>query len=341
MSVRKHRKHSWSRSALAALGAVVLGITVACAPGSESGGESGGGAVRIGSAGEGGTYYYLATGMSQLLKKNTDLRSSAVSTAGGTENLRRVASGDLDLALATVLDLEAVLKGDKFDIDDFRLLATGHLTVMQPVVRMDSGITSLAEMAKPGRRLGVGEPGSAIQPLADIYLKAHGTAVEQVTGFEVSQSDAAAAMKDGQLQGAYFGGGVPLSAVTDLTTTGEYRVLPIDDATFRVYREATAIKETTVPADTYQGQPKEIATVGIPTILAVGKDMPEQQARTIVEAVQNNIGQLEKVHPAGAEYTVDNAFIGRDYIEGKVGLKYHPGAIASYEERGAWKPLAS
>ena len=302
----------------------------------ENTGKQGDGSIRIGTAGEGGTYYYLGTAFAQELRDEADITANSVATAGGTENIRRVVSGDLDLAFATIDDFKTVMGDDGRSEDELRTLGTGHLTVQQPVVTDASGITSVKEMAKSGNRLGVGEPGSAVQLNASLLLGAHGMKIGDVDGFEVSQSNAAEEMKNGQLDGAYFGGGIPLASITDLMASGSYTVLPADKKSIDYWSEHTAYVKTTIPAGSYKGQKKDLPAVGQPTVLVVSNKMPDDLAHDVIEVLQTRGPEMGDIHPAATEYSVKNAFRDREFIEQKAGLKYHPGAIKWYEENDAW-----
>ncbi|WP_375000630.1 TAXI family TRAP transporter solute-binding subunit [Aeromicrobium sp. CTD01-1L150] len=318
---------------IAALSAAL--VLSACTTDGGAGGDDG--SVRIGTAGEGGTYYYLGTAFAQELRDEAEITADSVATAGGTENIRRVGSGDLDLAFATIDDFKTVMADDEWSEDDFTTLGTGHLTVQQPVVAADSGITTLEEMAQPDNRLAVGEPGSAVQLNAALLLGAYEVGVEDVNGFEISQAAAAEELKNGQLDGAYLGGGVPLAAITDLTTSGSYRVLPADQKTIDYWSENTAYVETTIPAGSYDGQEEDLTAIGQPTVLVVSSEMSEELAHDIIEVFQTRGPEMGDVHPAATEYTVENAFRDRDFIEDEAGLSYHPGAIKWYEENDAWE----
>lgn len=77
----------------ALLGAVLmLGVLTGCA--------SGGDRVRIGTAGSGGTYYAYGTVLSQIFAGDGETSYEVKDTAGSAANLRLLADGYLELAIA-------------------------------------------------------------------------------------------------------------------------------------------------------------------------------------------------------------------------------------------------
>ncbi|MGM7666536.1 TAXI family TRAP transporter solute-binding subunit [Microbacterium sp. A93] len=308
-----------------------LAVLTACtAAGQES--ES----FQIGTANEGGTYYYLGTAFAQEIRDDTGLAADSVATAGGTENVRRVASGDLDLAFASIDDYLRVMEDEGRTGGELQILGTGHLTIQQPVVTSSSGIGTLEEMNQPGNRISVGEPGSAIQLFSALSLGAHGMQPDDLEAFEVSLTSATEEMKNGQLDGAYMAGGAPLAAITDLMTGGDFQVLPTDQKTLDYWDENTAVVETEIPAGTYDGQEEALPAAGSPTLLLVSSDMPEERAYEIIRVFHENGPEMGDVHPAAEEYTIENAFRDAEFIVGEAGLQYHPGAIKWYEENDSW-----
>lgn len=333
------RRQTYSPLIGSAMAATVILLASACGTGEgEEQGESGTDSVRMGTAGEGGTYYYLGTAFAQEMRNDLGILADSVATAGGTENLRRVASGDLDLAFSTIDDFMVVMQDEDRTPEEFKLLGTGHLTVQQAVVSSGSGIETIEQLAQPENRLGVGEPGSAVQHNAELILGAYGLTTEDVEAFEVSQSAAAEEMRNGNLDGAIFGGGVPLAAITELMTAGNFEVLEMDQTTIDHWSANTAYVEALIPAGSYDGQDEDITSIGQPTVLVVPSEMDDSMAYDLIRVIQESGQDLEDAHPAATEYTIENAFRDREFIEVEAELNYHQGAIDWYEENDAWEP---
>lgn len=171
-------------SAALAFGLAVAALGCALAPGSGGGGggEGGGQNLLIGTAGEGGTYFYVGQGMAAVIKEHTDLAATSQGTAGGTENVRRISSGDMDIGITAPDDVQRTIDDGTADPSKFRVLMSGHATVTHIAVRADSEFESLEDLLTKGRRLGVGEPGSNVQNEASGVLEVYGLSLEDVKG---------------------------------------------------------------------------------------------------------------------------------------------------------------
>lgn len=326
----------WTVAACASL----LGMTAAAvgcgAPGGASGGDSN--SVLIGTAGEGGTYFYVGQGMARALDKNTDLAATSQGTAGGTENLRRLSTGDMDVAFAAPADLERVIEDGTADVSKMRILMSGHGTVSHVAVRADSDITSLDQLFVEGRRIGVGEPGSNVQNMSIDLLEIFGLTMKDIKPSELAQSDQAKALQNKELDGAVLGGGIPLAAASEIGTNVGVRILPVPDDVFAEIKKVDPAQyQVEIPAGTYKGTDEAVPSYAYPSLIIVRSDMSEDQAYQITKTILEQHDQIAKVHPSGAEYTLDNAFRSADYYTQDLGLKFHPGAVKYYNEKDAWE----
>jgi uncharacterized protein len=318
------------------VGLVVVASGCSLAPGSGGGGGEGGDLV-IGTAGEGGTYFYVGQGMASVIEEYTDLTATSQGTAGGTENARRISSGDMDIGLASPDDIERTIEDGTVDPANLRVLMSGHPTVTHIAVREDSEYRSLEDLLTEGQSLGVGEPGSNIQYEASNVLEVYGLTVDDVEGAPLSQSEQATALQNGEIEGAFLGGGVPLAAASEVATNVGVRILPIPDEVLGRYLERNPDEFAyVIPGGTYEGTPDDVQTTAYATIVLVRADLPDDEAYEVTKAIHEHPDEIAEVHPAGGEYTLDNAFIKADYYTGELGLQFHPGAVNWYEEQGVW-----
>ena len=89
--------------------------------------------------------------------------------------------------------------------------------------------------------------------------------------------------------------------------------------------------ETTLPGGTYQGVDSNLTVIGVPNVLVASSEMPDDLAYAITKAMFENIGDLQAVHPAAKQTTVD-------FTLSATPIPLHPGAIRYYEETGATVP---
>lgn len=315
---------------------------VGCGGGSAQDGASGGGQVDsllIGTAGEGGTNYFVGQGIAAVIENNTDLSATSQRTAGGTENARRITSGDMDVGIVAPADVESTLEDGTVDPSEVRILMSGHATAIHVAVREDSDYESMDELFAEGRRIGVGEPGSAVQPLASDVLALYDLTFEDIAAQELAQDQQATALQNSTIAGAVLGGGVPLSAASQVGTEVGVRILPFTDEALEEYQELQPGNfRYVIPGGTYEGTPDDVQTSAFPSTLLVSADLPDDVVYEVAKTIHENTGGIEDVHPAGAEWTTENAFRATDYYtdEDRAGLEFHPGAVRWYEEQGVW-----
>lgn len=329
----RRKRRFWLVGIVTLLAATLYG----CGGGDEAANEGEVDSVLLGTAGEGGSYYFIGQGIADVINNQTDISATAQSTAGGTENSRRIVAGDMDLGLLRTVDLEGTIEDGTVDVADLKAVASGHANVTQPTVRADSDIETMDELFSEGMRIGTGEPGSGIQADARDLLAAHDLTLDDIQSAPLSQSEQATALQDDTIDGAVLGAGIPLAAVSEVASTSGARILPAtDDFIERMREYQPDLFPFEIPGGTYDGIEEPVPAFATPVVLVVRSDMPDDTVYELVQTIQQNTEEIAQIHEGGAEYTMDNAFRGADYYTEDLGLEFHSGAIQWYEEQGVW-----
>jgi len=316
--------------------AATLALASLTACGSSGGAASD--AMQIGTGGQGGTYYFVGVGMAQTLSKHTDLEVDAQASAGGLENVRAVASGKQQMGFVAPSDLADAFEDGTASPDDVQLLMAGHSNILQITVREDSAIETMEDLFQPGNSIGVGEPGSVIQSLAEVFLGAFDLTLEDIKPVKLSQEGMAQALLDNETDGAILGGGIPTASIESVNTTAGVRILPAPDGLLeKLQAKVPSMVSATIPEGTYEGVPA-VETVADPVLLIASADVSEDDGYQIVKAIQTHTEELAKVHPSGAFYDAKDSFLAHDFLTGELGMEFHPGAVRWYEEKGVWPP---
>ncbi|MBI4764343.1 MAG: TAXI family TRAP transporter solute-binding subunit [Deltaproteobacteria bacterium] len=296
--------------------------------------------ISLGSGDPGGTWYHIGNGISKVLNDhNRGWKMAPEATAGGTENLRRVARGELDLGITHITDLLGNLKQKQVSPNDFRLLMAAHVSIAHFVVLKNSrfGRDDLAKIMTKGIRIGAGEPGSAIGGIVKTFFTAYGLKLEDAKVAYISQSEQVNAIKDGVIEVAALGSGLPVPAAMDLATTKGIHIINIpDDVVDKLRALSPVFVKYVIPPGVYPGVDKSVNTFGIPAYLIVKKDLDEETVYKITKGILEYNKEIAKIHRAGLEYNTKDAF---NYMETllKLGCNFHPGAIRYYKEKGLWK----
>ena len=159
-----------------------------------------------------------------------DAPTTAETTSASVDNLTLVAEHDSDIAF-TLSDtaIDAVEGQAGFDRPlDLRALATIYPNITQVAVKADSGIERIEDLE--GKTVSVGSPNSGTEVIALRLLEVAGLDPdEDLSKRGLGVGESVQALRDGSIDAFFWSGGVPTGAITDLTTTEDVRMLPLDD----------------------------------------------------------------------------------------------------------------
>jgi len=306
--------------------ALVAAVSVtACSPNDPPGGE---GRLSIATGGSGGVYQVYGGGLADLLSDELpDSPTTAETTSASVDNLLLVADGESDVAF-TLADtaIDAVEGNESFDgPQPLRALAQIYPNITQVVVKADSGIESIEDMTD--RTVSVGSPGSGTEVIALRLLEVAGLDPDEDIGKrQLGVGESVQALRDGSIDAFFWSGGVPTGAITDLATTDEIRLLPLD-AYLPDMRErfGEAYTDAEVEAEEYSGVPAS-TTIGVPNLLMVNESMSVDLAQRITQVLYDGKERLSVVVPAAE--SLDPA----DGQEVVAPVELHPGAQRYYDE---------
>lgn len=307
-------------------------IVVGCKSGSESKSKQ---PFNLATAGTGGTYYVIGGAMADIMRRFDGTKATPLTTNGSIENNRliaekRVAIGFTtpDLAYYAYNGLE-MFKGKP--LNNLRYLCGGHMGAMQVVVPKNSPVKRIADLK--GKKVAVGAQGSAVYTLSLDVLAVEGLTEKDITPAYLSMSEMTEALQDGTVDAAIYSAGVPTSSITNLFSIKEMRIIPYTEAQVTAYLNKSGPDKRallipyTVPAKTYSGQTEPVPCMAFRACLVAHKDVPEETVYSFLKTVEGHVEDLKKVHPSGAEYTLEHLKQGAT-------IPLHPGAEKFYAEKG-------
>ena len=126
--------------------------------------------------------------------------------------------------------------------------------------------------------------------------------------------------------------GAPTSSILNLATTQSIRVIALTEEEMEAAIGANPVfARTTLAGGTYSGVDADTPVVGVPNVLVVSSEMEDDLAYAITKAMFDNIADLQAVHPAANETTIE-------FTMSATPVPLHPGAIRYFEEAGATIP---
>lgn len=292
--------------------------------------------LSIATGGTGGVYYPIGGGLAEIINARVDGYSATAEVTGASvENMGLIATGDADMALALADTVYQAYSGTgRFEgqqLDMVRGLASVYANMVQIVALQGSGIDSLDDLV--GKRVSVGAPGSGTEINAQAILSANGISYDDITVQRLNFNETADALANGDIDVGFWSVGSPTSSIMNLATTQSIVMIGLTDAEIANARDVDPIfAQITVPEGLYDGV-TETTTLGVPNVLAVSSEMPEELAYEITRAMFEHIADLRAVHPAANETTIE-------FTMSATPVPLHPGAIRYYEETGAEIPDA-
>lgn len=292
---------------------------------------------KIGTAGSGGTFYFVGSGIANVVSKYVkEVKLTPEATGGGTENLRRLYQGNLDLALITPSDLNIVIKDGTAKPDRISILGGAHKSVTHLVARKDTGYKTAKDFYHKGVKVGIGEPGSAVQTSNKTAFAVFGLTINDVEAHPIAQSECAEALKDGIIEGFFAGSGVPLPSVSNVTQSIDAVVLPFTEEEIKRFQKYYPYYQgVLIPANTYRGQDKPVLSLGYSSLIMVRSNLDPALVAKVIQAIYEHSNEIAQVHPAGKDYLVKNALNSADYAH-SLGFRFHPGTIKYLKEQKVW-----
>lgn len=284
----------------------------------------------MGTGGTTGTYYAFGGVLGQYIKNNAGINVTVVSTDGSKANIQGIDAGDYQLGTVQSDVMSYAWNGtnsfaDDGKVDSFRVISGLYAEAVQ-LITMDPSIKSVADLK--GRRVSIGAPGSGVYFNAIDVLAAAGMTEKDITAQYQSFNDSTEALKDGKLDAAFIVAGAPTPAITELATTNNAYLVPIDgEIADNIMNSCPYYTIYTIPANTYPGQDTDINTVTVKATLIVSAKADTDSVYALTKAIFENTAAIAAEHGKGAELSLENATSGMT-------VPFHAGAAKYFAEQG-------
>ncbi len=290
--------------------------------------------LSIATGGTGGVYYPYGGGLASLISKNvTNTEAAAEATQASAENMLFIQRGKADIALALADTVYDAYAGSASFKDSgkvpVRTLAVLYSNYMHLVVTDESGIKSVADLK--GKRVSVNTAGSGTEIIANRIMEAAGINPDtDIQRQRLSVQESANAMKDRKIDALWWSGGLPTSAITDLTATPGLKVRFVPNAEFIAKmseKYGPFYFKLAIPKNSYPGQDADVDTVGVANLLVVNENFDASLAYDIVKMMVDKQADLGLIHSEAKKFGLPQATVGSP-------IPFHPGAIKYYAEKG-------
>lgn len=239
-----------------------------------------------------------------LAKDLPDVSIELQTSEGSQQNIARVATGKADFTIATTDAVATYLRDRKPGAERLRGCVRLYDDYIQLVVDRESEIRKVSDLR--GKKVAVGQPGSGVRLVADRLMTAAGLdPVSDVTAVPAGIDTMPKLLQDGKLDAFFWSGGLPTTAVADLSDRFAIRLVPLEDTLIKQLQAAGGstryYRSAVMPADAYRNaqQGQAVPTVAVANVLVTtdrtDAAMTEAFTRTVIDS-RDRIGR--EVHAA-------------------------------------------
>ena len=290
--------------------------------------------LSVGTAPPGGAFFVVGGAIAQVVSNHTgDLKweVSAEATKGTQENIRRLAKGELEFALANAaisyfaVRGEGAWKGEQ----PVRVVMTLAPNVALFITRQSSGVKTLSDLK--GKRAAVGPAGAGFEYFLEPILAAHGVSYQDFTPLHNTQAGAVDMLADGSAAAAFLGGAVPTASITRASASQKIFFIPFDDAAKQgLFENYPFFNAVVIPSGTYRGQDEPFHGMNVGAMhLITAANLDTETVYQFTKILYEQRAEVVKTHPAGKAINPKN-------VVKDTGTPFHPGAIRYYKEIGIW-----
>jgi TRAP transporter TAXI family solute receptor len=280
---------------------------------------------------QGGSWIPLGGALKGMWEKNVAGLKITQTPGAGISNVRGIDEGKAHIGFGnsstTVDGLEGRAPYPK-KVTKVCQLANLYPQYWQTVALSSANVNSLADLK--GKSLTTQAKGNTGELLTALVLKLNGMSYESLSKLNYnSYTESVALMKDGHAQVFTLGTTAPASAIMDLASARDIKLIPVDDKTMSELKKMNpGYNKLVIKAGTYPKQDKDVPVIGYSTHVVVACDLPEQTAYGMVKTMAANVDNMAAVVKSISGITPKDMALD-------IGVPFHKGAARFYKEVGA------
>ena len=281
---------------------------------------------------QGGSWIPLGGALKGMWEKAVPGLSITQTPGAGIANVRGVDEGKAQIGLANSSTTVDGIEGRKpypKKVTKVCQVANLYPQYFQVVALADSGINSFKDLK--GKALVTQPKGNTAEILTDTVLKLNGMSYQSLSkaNFQAGYTDAVSLMKDGHVQVFTLGTTAPASAVMDLASARDVKLVPVDDNTMGQLKKMNpGYNKLIIKAGTYPNQKSDVPVIGYSTHIVAACDLPEQTVYQMTKTMAANVDGMAAVVKAISGITPKDMALD-------IGVPFHKGAAKFYKEAGA------
>ena len=282
---------------------------------------------------QGGSWIPLGGALKGMWEKAVPGLSITQTPGAGIANVRGVDEGKAHIGLANSSTTVDGLHGRapyKAKVTKVCQVANLYPQYFQVVALKDANVNSLADLK--GKALVTQPKGNTAEALTELVLKLNGMSYQSLAraNFQAAYTDAVSMMKDGHVQVFTLGTTAPASAVMDLASARDIKLVPADDRTLTELNKLNPgfYKKLVIKAGTYPKQDQDVPVIGYSTHIIAACSLPEDTVYKMTKAMAQNVDAMAAIVKSISGLTPKDMAVD-------MGIPFHKGAAKFYKEAGA------
>ncbi|MCX5821037.1 MAG: TAXI family TRAP transporter solute-binding subunit [Deltaproteobacteria bacterium] len=281
---------------------------------------------------QGGVWVPLGGSLKGMWEKAIPGLQVQMQPGAGIANIRGVDEGKAQIGFGNTITTVDGLAGRPpypKKVTNVCQVANLYPQYYQVVVPVDANINSISDLK--GKIMVTQPKGNSSEIINVHMLQVYGMTYQSLAkvNFINSYTDAVEMMKDGHAKVFTLGTTVPASAVMDLASARDIKLIGIDANTLAEMKKINpGYSKLTIKAGTYPKQSKDVDVIGYATHLVAACDLPEEMVYKMVKAMAANVSDMAASNKAISGLTPK--IMAED-----IGVPLHKGALRFYKEAGA------
>jgi uncharacterized protein len=280
---------------------------------------------------QGGSWIPLGGALKGMWEKAVPGLNITQTPGAGISNVRGVDEGKAQIGLAnsstTVDGLEGRAPYPK-KVTKVCQLANLYPQYFQVVALANAQVNGFADLK--GKSLVTQPKGNTGELLTELVLKMNGLSYQSLAKVNFnSYNESVGMMKDGHANVFTLGTTAPASAVMDLASARDVKLVPVDDKVMGALKKMNpGYNRLIIKAGTYPKQDRDVPVIGYSTHLVVACDLPENTVYQMTKTMAGNVPGMAAVVKSIEGMTPKDMALD-------IGVPFHKGAAKYYKEAGA------
>ncbi len=281
---------------------------------------------------QGGSWVPLGGALKGMWEKAVPGLQIQAQPGAGIANVRGVDEGKAQIGFAnssTTVDGIAGRAPYPKQVKNVCQVANLYPQYFQVVATADAKVTSFADFK--GKSLVTQPKGNTAEILTAMVLDINGLSYQPLAkaNFQAAYTDAVSMMKDGHAQIFTLGTTAPASAIMDLASARDVKLVPVDDKTMAALQKVNpGYNKLIIKAGTYPKQDTDVPVIGYSTHIVAACDLPEDTVYKLTKAMAENVDAMAAVVKPITGLTPKDMALD-------IGVPLHKGAARFYKEKGA------